>query len=55
LPVKHWGGRLLWQTNVLYELAWLLTPGEDPEVVEKKLLWEFSDHYGALPFANLRH
>jgi hypothetical protein len=45
LPVRHWGGRLLWQVDVPYELAWLLTPGEDPEVIEKGLLWEFSDHY----------
>jgi hypothetical protein len=54
-PVRHWGGRLLWQTDVAYEIAWMETPRQDPELVEKAMLREFSGHYRALPFANLRH
>lgn len=54
-PVGHWGGRLLWQVDMDYLFAWRETPGADPEVVEKPMLREFSDCYGSLPFANLRH
>lgn len=54
-PVMHWGGRLLWQTDSAYEIAWLETPGQDPEILEKAMLREFSGHHMALPFANLRH
>ena len=54
-PVMHWGGRLLWQAETTYLFSYMETPTEDPRTVEKRLLREFSDHYGALPFANLRH
>lgn len=53
--VMHWGGRLLWQVGMDYLFAWRETPGEDPEVVEKQMLREFSSRHGCLPFANLRH
>lgn len=54
-PVMHWGGRLLWQVDLAYLFAWRETPGEDPEVIEKQMLRDFSTEHGCLPFANLRH
>jgi len=54
-PVMHWGGRLPWQVEMPYVLAWVETPGQDPRTVEKGWLREFSTNHGALPFGNLRH
>lgn len=52
--VGHWGGRYVWQLTDNAELliAWKPTPEENPEEVESRLLKDFKDHYGRLPFAN---
>jgi len=54
-PIRHWGGRLLWQVGTEYEFEWMETPGQNPRTVWKGWLREFSAHYGSLPFAKLRH
>jgi hypothetical protein len=55
-PVGHWGGRYLWQLSDPFQnlIAWLPTSGVAAEEVEKRLLREFLDEHGVLPFANLR-
>lgn len=55
--VAHWGGRLIWQLGEVSRLAvaWRASDdSEDPAEVEARLLRDFEEHYGALPFANLR-
>lgn len=54
-PVAHWGGRFIWQLEDRDELlvAWNVTD-EDAAVVESRMLGDFVDRYGVLPFANLR-
>jgi hypothetical protein len=53
--VNHPGGRYLWQLADKDELlvAWNATD-EDAATVESRMLGDFVDRYGALPFANLR-
>lgn len=55
-PVDHWGGRFVWQLADHADLlvAWRPTWPHDPEEVETAMIDEFIEHYGALPFANLR-
>lgn len=55
-PVGHWGGRLIWQLTSARQLsvAWLSTKEVDPRSVERNLIEQFLNTYGALPFANLR-
>lgn len=52
----HWGGRYLWHLKDSETLVacWKTTPAEDPLTVERRMLREFVDTFGALPFANLK-
>lgn len=54
-PVGHWGGRYIWQLADKGDLlvAWNVT-GEDAPTVESRMLHDFVERYGVLPFANLR-
>lgn len=54
-PVGHWGGRYVWQLQDRDDLlvAWHVTD-EDAAAVESRMLGDFVDRYGALPFGNLR-
>ena len=54
--VGHWGGRFVWQLHdhAALRVAWKSTGVEDPAQFEARLQARFSDHYGVLPFANLR-
>ena len=53
--IGHWGGRLIWQIkhHEDLQLCWKVTPNEEPREIEKKLIGEFINHYGVIPFANL--
>lgn len=56
--VGHWGGRYIWQLadheNLLF--CWKILSGADEAAsVEEQMIIEFSmNHYGQLPFANLK-
>ena len=54
-PVGHYGGRFIWQLAHHPELivAWKETPNDDPRKIEDRLIKEFEDYYGKLPFANI--
>ncbi|MGN6743557.1 MAG: hypothetical protein ACTHJL_09710 [Amnibacterium sp.] len=54
-PIGHWGGRYVWQLEDRDRLlvAWNATH-EDAATVESRMLGDFVDRYGRLPFANLR-
>jgi hypothetical protein len=56
-PVAHWGGRYIWQLSQSDDLliCWKATGSSPPRIVEKKLIQEFEDMHGILPFANLCH
>lgn len=50
----HWGGRYIWQLTDADDLvvAWLPTPGVEPEVAERELIAGFRRAFGGRPFAN---
>ena len=54
--VGHWGGRYLWQLSNPFAnlIAWLPVEAADVKATELRLLEEFRDEHGVLPFANLR-
>ena len=54
-PVGHYGGRLIWQIKHHPELliAWKVLKNEDPKIIERKLINDFVNDYGKMPFANL--
>lgn len=51
---NHRGGRRIWQLADHADLlvAWLPTPGEDAEALERALIRRFKELHGAIPFAN---
>lgn len=53
---SHQGGRSIWQLADYAELlvAWVQTPGENPEEVEIGYRAAFADRFGGWPFANRR-
>jgi hypothetical protein len=53
-PVRHWGGRLVWQLGDSQKL--LLGWCQDPNFgdLETGLIDEFISEFGRLPFANLK-
>jgi hypothetical protein len=55
-PVRHWGGRYVWQIADAGSLlvCWKATSDEDPRQMEHRLIQEFRARYGKRPFANLR-
>ena len=54
-PVGHYGGRLIWQIQDHPELliAWKVLKDDDPKIIERRLINDFIDNYGKMPFANL--
>jgi len=50
----HWGGRFIWQLTDADDLvvAWLPTPGAEPEAAERALIAGFRRDFGGRPFAN---
>lgn len=53
--VGHWGGRYLWQLADAEDLlvAWKVITSESPREAESRMLIDFKNRYGKLPFANL--
>ena len=54
--VGHWGGRFVWQLrdHAALLVAWKSTDAEGALLTEARLQIRFREHYGVLPFANLR-
>lgn len=54
-PVGHYGGRLIWQIQHHSELliAWKVLKNEDPKIIERQFINDFTGNYGRMPFANL--
>ncbi len=55
--VSHWGGRYIWHIQNYDNLlvAWKTSDKDEPRVVEEKMIKEFEDIYGKIPFANCCH
>lgn len=54
--VGHWGGRYIWQLKDASSLliCWKSLNNKEPRIVEHFLLSKIMEHYGKLPFANLK-
>lgn len=54
---NHRGGRAIWQITEAKDLLvlWATADNETPRDVERRLLKEFENTYGRLPFANRQH
>lgn len=55
-PVGHRGGRYIWQLKNHPQLviAWKTLTIEEPIEKERELINAFINHYGRMPFANLK-
>jgi hypothetical protein len=56
--IGHWGCRLIWQLQYCKDLFiyWRpCTDDENPVELEKRMICEFEEYYGKMPYANLRH
>jgi hypothetical protein len=55
-PVGHRGGRALWQVDGAETLivSWRALSDEDPRVIERAMIRDFSKRFGKRPFANLQ-
>jgi hypothetical protein len=52
-PVGHWGGRLIWQVEGVWDFLGCWCFATNPSDKERELIVEFkNNHAGALPFAN---
>lgn len=56
-PIGHSGGRRIWQLADHDELlvGWRATDDIDAVRIETEMIAKFRDHYGVLPFANMRN
>ena len=55
-PVGHRGGRALWQVDGAekFIVSWRVLSGEDPRVIERAMIRDFSKSFGKRPFANFQ-
>lgn len=55
-PVRHYGGRYIWQIEDQSQLifAWKAVEDTNPREVKKQLIQEFKELHGSYPFAKLR-
>lgn len=55
LCINHWGGRYLWQLADAEDLlvAWKVITSENPREVESRMMNDFKNKHGKLPFANI--
>lgn len=55
-PVRHWGGRYVWQLKDVNDMVvcWKIAPNEHSDI-KKMMLNKFKEeHNGSKPFANIR-
>lgn len=54
IPIGHSGGKLVWQLKQSGDLlvCWKPTLDDHPREVEKRLIQEFEEAHGKIPFAN---
>jgi len=52
-PVGHWGGRYLWQVERSSDFLVAWREADEPRAAEVLLLAEFTERFGAQPFANI--
>lgn len=53
--IGHWGGRYIWQLKNHDELifCWKTVPNNDPRLIEKNMIDDYTKQFGNMPFANL--